>query len=177
MVLRVRPARADDVGFMTQMLAAAAGWRPGSLALPTEQVLTDPTLAHYIEGWPQPGDLGVIAEDGAPIGTAWLRTLTAANPGYGYVDDTTPELSVGVIARYRGTGVGTRLLGALLKQARAPGVPAVSLTVEPDNPAVRLYRRLGFVQIGENAGSPTMLLRLQAGPGRNAQPPQHPRGQ
>jgi len=34
------------------------------------------------------------------------------------------------------------------------------LSVEPDNPARRLYERFGFQQVGDADGSLTMLLRL-----------------
>ena len=48
-------------------------------------------------------------------------------------------------------GVGSRLLAALL-DAAAGRYPAVSLNVQTDNPAVRLYRRLGF-EVVEDGGT------------------------
>lgn len=161
MALRVRLARADDAAFMIEMLAVAASWRPGSATPSPEDVLADPDLAHYLAGWPLPDDLGMVAEDDdGPVGSAWLRLFRAADPGYGYVDDATPELSIGVVGPRRGSGIGTMLLSALLAAARDRSVPAVSLSVEPDNPALRLYTRFGFTQVSDTAGTPTLLLRL-----------------
>jgi ribosomal protein S18 acetylase RimI-like enzyme len=57
----------------------------------------------------------------------------------------------------RGQGVGTRLLQRLLDTAVADRVPALSLSVESDNPAIRLYERVGFARVGAAGDSVTML--------------------
>ena len=48
----------------------------------------------------------------------------------------------------RGGGIGTALMHALLAHADTLGLP-VTLHVEPFNPALRLYTRLGFVAVEE----------------------------
>ena len=121
-----------------------------------------PELAHYAAGWPAPGDLGVVAVDdgGERLGAAWLRLLGSVDPGYGWVDDATPELTIGVAAGRRRQGIGGALIEALLVAARGAGIAAVSLSVEPDNHAAGLYERHGFAVVGRNGGSLTMLCRL-----------------
>jgi ribosomal protein S18 acetylase RimI-like enzyme len=156
----LRPAVAADAAFLAEMLAAAAFWRPDGPAGSVDDVLNEPALAHYVAGWPRPGDRGVIAEEGRPVGAAWLRLFPADDPGFGFVDAGTPELSIGVVRERRGRGVGSLLLGALIARARRDGLGAVSLSVEPDNPARRLYRRFGFEAVGGPGGAVTMLLRL-----------------
>jgi GNAT superfamily N-acetyltransferase len=47
-----------------------------------------------------------------------VRLLKADNPGYGYVDDATPELAIGVHRDYRGSGVGTAMLARLIGMAK-----------------------------------------------------------
>jgi len=120
--------------------------------------LARPELAHYVTGWPRPGDMGIVAEDGPPVGAAWLRLLPEQDPGYGFVDEETPELSIGVVPTQRGRGIGLLLLEALIEAARAQRYQALSLSVEPDNPARRLYERHGFQVTGTVDGSLTMLL-------------------
>ncbi|MGH7606159.1 MAG: GNAT family N-acetyltransferase [Gemmatimonadales bacterium] len=129
---------ASDEAFLWEMLAEAA-YEPAGHAL-----REDPELARYVTGWGRDGDLGVLAETaGAPVGAAWLRLWGPRDRGYGYVDEDTPELTIGVRPGHRGQGVGTLLLGAILDDA--VGVyDAVSLSVRPDNRAMRLYERFGF---------------------------------
>ena len=142
------------------MLASAFSWRPDGPQGDIESVLSRPKVAHYVSGWPQPGDLGIVAEDGMPIGAAWLRLLPEHDRSYGFVDAKTPELSIGVVRTHRGRGVGSLLLGNLLGAAREQRHEALSLSVEPDNPARRLYERCGFQVVGTVGGSLTMLLFL-----------------
>ena len=108
------------------MLVAAAFWRPDGPRGSVEEVLSQPHLAHYVAGWPQLGDLGVVALDGQqPVGAAWVRPLPESDPGYGFVDAVTPELSMGVAQAWRGRGVGSRLLDALVAAADAGAGEAV----------------------------------------------------
>ncbi|EIV94762.1 GNAT family N-acetyltransferase [Frankia sp. QA3] len=61
-------------------------------------------------------------------------------------------LGLGVEPDSRGRGFGRRLAGASLDRLRAQGLDRVRLTVDGENvAAVRLYRRLGFVRLGEIA--------------------------
>jgi ribosomal protein S18 acetylase RimI-like enzyme len=158
--VHVRPAKPSDATFLSEMLVVAAFWRPDGPMGSVKEVLERPELAHYIAGWPLPGDLGVVAEDDKPIGAAWIRLLPESDPGYGFVSASTPELSMGVVQTWRRRGVGAYLLEALISSAREENLVAMSLSVEPDNYARRLYERFGFQLVGEKAGSLTLLLYL-----------------
>jgi len=158
--VRVRPAGPADDDFLGEMLVAAACWRLDGPLGDVQSVLARPELAHYVSGWPRPGDLGVVAEDGPPVGAAWLRLLPGHDRGYGFVDAKTPELSIGLVPTHRGRGIGSLLLNALIVSARAQRHETLSLSVEPDNPARRLYERCGFQVAGAVDGSLTMLLFL-----------------
>ncbi|MEU1210351.1 GNAT family N-acetyltransferase [Nocardia sp. NPDC005825] len=163
----VRPADPSDEKLLWAMLYEASYARAQGFDSP-DQLRDVPGLGHFVEGWGAAGDLGVIGGfDGVPLGAAWLRLLTAEDPGYGYVDDDTPELAIGVAPESRGTGLGTALMTALLDAAREQ-YDAVSLSVRLENPAHRLYQRLGFVEIDgsemiNRAGttSVTMVLRFR----------------
>ena len=147
------------------MLTAAGWWRPGSTPPPAIDVLAEPDLAHYVVGWPAQGDFGVIAEDdgdvgspATPVGATWCRYFDPTDPGYGFVAPDVPELSIGVVAHRRGEGIGRRLLEELAAEARRRGIARISLSVEPDNPAMALYERVGFVVVGGSGGAVTMVL-------------------
>lgn len=57
----------------------------------------------------------------------------------------------------RGRGVGTALVTALLAKSHSQGVDQVSLSVEKENPALRLYTRLGFVVSCDSGGAYTRV--------------------
>ena len=144
------------------MLVCAAEWRPDSTPRSLDEVLADPALAHYVANWPQPGDFGVIAEDceGRQLGAAWCRSVSSDHPGYGFVSPEVPELSIGVIKEARGRGTGRRLIEELIEAARKRGFHRLSLSVESDNFAMRLYADVGFSVVAEADGAATMLLEL-----------------
>jgi ribosomal-protein-alanine N-acetyltransferase len=62
-------------------------------------------------------------------------------------------LTVGVLPVARRLGIGTRLVHALLDEARLRGVTAAFLEVRVDNVAARaLYEREGFRPVGMRRG-------------------------
>jgi GNAT superfamily N-acetyltransferase len=156
----IRPVDPADGAFLTEMLVAAAFWRPDGPVGTRDAVLSDPRLARYTSGWPQPGDIGVIAEAEEPIGAAWLRFFVADDPGYGFIESCIPEVSMGVSVPWRSRGVGRRLLKALVLAAREASLPALSLSVEADNYALQLYESCGFRSVTRASGSVTMRLTL-----------------
>jgi GNAT superfamily N-acetyltransferase len=159
-VIAIRRATAVDSAFLYEMLAVAVDWRRET-PRPATDVVAEPGIAKYVVGWPRDGDVGFIAEEGSvAVGAAWWRTFGTLDAGYGFVDEFTPEVSIGVVHRARRRGVGRELLQALIQEAKRAGVPALSLSVEADNPAASLYRRLGFAEVSNTGGATTMALRL-----------------
>jgi len=165
-MLTYREATAADAELVFDMLMHAANWHPSRQALSEPQVRRDPKLAHYAAGWPQPGDLGVVVEDSDGIGrgAAWLRHFTEDDPSYGFLDADTPELSIGVSQQSRGRGLGTQLCTRLFDAAEARGTHRISLSVEKANPALGLYRRLGFEVVRDDGDAVTMLRQSPAQP-------------
>jgi GNAT superfamily N-acetyltransferase len=138
------------------MLVHAYYWRarvPGSL------------VSRYVRGWGRPGDTAVIAlESGFPVGAAWFRIFPPAEPGYGFVDESTPELAIAVVPSKRGHGIGDELLQALIAKAKDAGYERLSLSVEPGNPARKLYERHGFRVVDEGDDAWTMVASLESSP-------------
>ena len=157
---RLRPARADDMPFLEDMLLASMDWR-GDGATTRERMLATPEIAHYVAGWPRGGDVGVVAEvHGDLVGAAWARLFADDDRGYGFVAADVPELGMALVPTARGLGLGRRMLVALVDAVRASGAPAVSLSVEDGNDRARaLYASLGFVPVGREGGSDVLLLR------------------
>lgn len=76
--------------------------------------------------------------------------------GYGglaAVDGTGDVQTIGVLPAHEGTGLGARLLSALIEASRGFGCHEVLLEVRVDNVrAQRLYKRFGFVPVGYRRG-------------------------
>lgn len=61
-------------------------------------------------------------------------------------DDEIRLIDIALLPEYRGQGIGANLIDQLLQKSREISLP-IRLRVEPDNPALRLYQRLGFQTI------------------------------
>lgn len=162
----IRRVVAEDVPFLWDMMWEATAVDAGMRALGREAAFAIPAARKYLEGWGRRGDAGVIAvsEDGRRLGATWYRLFPADDAGYGFVASDIPELSIGVRASERGKGIGQALLAALLALARDEGYGAVSLSVDRQNPARRLYERAGFREAGvspETDTSVTMIAMLE----------------
>jgi GNAT superfamily N-acetyltransferase len=154
--VRYRPAEAEDFPFLAAMLGEAAVWRPDKPTPTGDEVLADPRYAMYLAGWPRPGDYGLVADEGGPVGAAWYRSYTQVSHGYGFIAGDVPELSIAVIASRRREGIGRRLLADLIDASIAQGHAALSLSVNDGNPARHLYESVGFVYV-DHHGSSTMI--------------------
>ena len=89
--------------------------------------------------------------------------------GYCYFQDRGPDLwpsvGLGIIDRAQNEGIGSRLMAALVAEARRLGKPGLCLTVHQDNPrALRIYTRNGYRVTGEctEGTQHTMALDLSA---------------
>ena len=160
-MIELRPATGADIEHLKRALFEAVSWNPERELPPYEFVIAHPELARYHEGWGRRGDLAVVAEsNGDVVGASLCRLFTAEDHGQGYVDDDTPELAVAVWEARRGQGIGTLLMDALEEAARAAGFAQLSLSVDADNPARRLYARLGYAELTVEDGDVRMLKEL-----------------
>ena len=142
--LVIRPAVQNDLEVLWDFLAMAA-YEPDA-----ETAKAVPSVAKYLAGWQRPGDFGFIAEqNGEIIGAAWARRFAAEERKVPYGDEETPKVSVGV-PNARGQGVGGKLTRALIGEAARRGL-GLNLSVRSENPARRLYERLGFRDIPGSA--------------------------
>ena len=141
---------------MRDMLRHAYYWRWA------DPDLEDLPVGRYVDRWGREGDTAlVLIERFRPVGAAWYRLFEESEPGYGFVDEQTPELTIAVVPSCRGKGYGDQLLTALLDRARADGYERISLSVMEDSPAVHLYKRHGFETVAERGGATVMEAELQ----------------
>lgn len=145
----LRPATTDDEPLLWAMLGWAS--QPDGPPRTSDELRSTPELARYVAGWGRAGDVGLVAVDeatGDAIGAAWYRTFTTDEPGYGFVDDATPEIAIALAETGRGRGLGHQLIDGLLAEAHAAGVAQLCLSVRTTNvPAVRVYEDCGFAAV------------------------------
>ncbi|MDR6727425.1 ribosomal protein S18 acetylase RimI-like enzyme [Paenibacillus amylolyticus] len=161
----VRSIDERDVPFLWEMLYASLYTRAEDEPFERD-IIHSPGLSKYVEGWGRVGDFGFVAVathggQDRRLGSITLRFFNEQNAGFGYVNAETPEMGMAIIEEARGQGVGTRLIQAALEEAKQRGIAAVSLSVDPDNEAIRLYRRFGFVEVGMCDTSVTMVCTIQ----------------
>jgi ribosomal protein S18 acetylase RimI-like enzyme len=144
--LTLRPVTPDDRPFLERVYAstrseelAAVPWT----ALQKAAFLRfqfDAQDHHYRLHYAQ-ARFDVILASGAPVGRL-------------YVDRGDREIrliDIALLPEHRGAGIGSALLAELIAEARRAQKP-LSIHVERDNPAQRLYRRLGFAPTGTETG-------------------------
>jgi ribosomal protein S18 acetylase RimI-like enzyme len=89
--------------------------------------------SHYQKYYPE-GDWLVTMRDGQDIGRLYIERWPSQHR----------IIDIAFLPEHRGQGYGEALLRDLMDEAAAAGKD-VSIHVEKYNPAMRLYRRLGFV--------------------------------
>lgn len=106
--------------------------------------ITDALLASALStllGDPRIGGVWLVLKGGAPVGYAIVTF--GFDLEFGGRDAFLTELWID--EEQRDSGAGAAALELLTPEVRALGVNALHLQVRPDNPAKRLYERVGFV--------------------------------
>lgn len=118
---------------------------PKGVAQPPFDIIYQPDLQVYVKDFGcQKGDVCYVAEcEGRIIGAVWVRIMN----DYGHVSDDMPSLAISLLPEYRNNGIGTALMKKMLSSLRELGYKGVSLSVQKQNYACSMYRKLGFKTI------------------------------
>lgn len=153
-----REAGEADRAFLQRLDASLHGWLDAVEGLAEEQrvALVDmQTRAReqaYRAAWPQARCLVIeqsVAGAARPIGRIW----------YARSADALHLVDIALLPEHRGRGVGAACMARLIDEATAAGL-ALTLQVAEDNPARRLYARLGFRCVARRP--PYLGMRLEA---------------
>ena len=148
----LRPESCEDLDFLKSLYAsvraqelAAVPWSDQhKAAFLTQQF--EARRGQWLERFPQ-AERSIVIVDDEDAGSLFV--------------DRTPEtlvvVDLALLPHFRNRGVGTQLMETFLEEA-AQTKRIVSLHVEQSNPALRLYRRLGFRTVEEQG----LYLRLES---------------
>ena len=153
----IREMKQEEYALLSAFLYEAI-YIPEGAELPTRSVVSLPELQEYVVDFgTRKHDRALAAEvQGQIMGAVWVRIMN----DYGHIDDDTPSLAMSVYQDYRGLGIGTALLKALLSDLKSQGYPKVSLSVQKANYAVKMYRTAGFHVASETEEEYVMVADL-----------------
>lgn len=143
-VVSLRPATEADYDFMCRLYAST---REAEMAhFPFDEAQKRAFLdqqfaaqfAHYAIHYPT-CERGIVERDGTPIGRMWVDEWR----------DQIRLVDIALIPECRGAGIGSALVRQVMDRGAESGKP-VTIHVEAYNPALDLYRRLGFERVDTN---------------------------
>ena len=140
----LRPETEADIPFLSRLFASTRAEEMERIVQWTDEqkqafLLDQFRLQrhHYYSHFPNCEFL-VLEHNGAACGRLYLDTVPAS----------LDLVDISLLPELRGRGTGTALLEAIISAARAGG-RRVTIFVEKFNPALNLYRRLGFYEIAD----------------------------
>lgn len=146
MEYKIRGMREEEYPLLTDFLYEAIYQKDEHNLLP-RNVIEEPSLKIYIENFGLKHDHCLVAETkGKVVGAVWVRIIH----GFGHVGDGVPELAVSLYKEFRGYGIGTELMKSMLQLLKCKGYRKVSLAVQKDNYAFKMYQNIGFGIVSEN---------------------------
>lgn len=142
----VRKMRREEYSLLNDFLYEAI-YIPDGMEPPLKTIINSPELQVYVADFGNQEHDKAFAADvkGTIAGAAWVRIMN----DYGHIDDDMPSLAISVRKEYRGLGIGTALLKELLADLKADGYAKVSLSVQKENYAVKMYEKAGFQVLKE----------------------------
>lgn len=147
--LEIRPMNTEEYPLLEDFLYEAI-YQPGDCQSLPREVIYKPELEIYFRDFGKPDDICLVAEaEGNLLGAVFTRIMEGEKKGYGYLDEFTPELAISVKKEFHSQGIGTRLMQEMIAVLRKRGYKHVSLSVDKENRACRMYQTLGFSVVKE----------------------------
>ncbi len=154
---QIRKIRESEYSILSDFLYEAI-FIPKGMEKPPRSIIEQSELQVYIADFGKADDWCLVAEmKGKIIGAVWVRIMN----DYGHIDNETPSLAISLYNEYRHLGIGTALMKAILQLLKEKGYKQISLSVQKENYAVNMYRKIGFKIVSETDEEYIMLCELQ----------------
>lgn len=119
-------------------MALVSEWREeDKAAFLTQQFIAQ---HQYYQEFYNKAEFYIIECNGQPIGRFYIH--------WTYSTQEVRIVDIALLPDFRGKGIGTTIIKSIFEKATALG-KSVTIHVEYNNPALKLYERLGFCKIGE----------------------------
>lgn len=154
----VRRMKTEEYSLLKEFTYMAI-YVPHGVKMPPKSIVAQPALKIYYQDFgTEKGDICLVAEtDNKIVGAVWTRIVN----DFAHIDDNTPSLAIAVAKESRGKGMGTRLLNDMLTVLKVEGFLSVSLSVQKENYAVKMYEKAGFDVVQNNGEELVMLKKLK----------------
>lgn len=159
----LRQSEDDDLDFLYEVYAASRAAEMAMLSdwseVQKEAFLRSQFQAqhhHYQSQYPN-ARFDVIVADGEDVGRLYVAPVSGE----------VRLMDIALLPQHRNRGIGRALVQDVLDEASRQG-RRVSLHVEAQNPAKRLYARLGFIEAGEDG----IYQRMEWAPPRHGSGPE-----
>ncbi|MBU5361915.1 GNAT family N-acetyltransferase [Enterococcus raffinosus] len=154
----IREMHLSEYPLLREFLYQAIYQRDQEKPIP-RSIINDPNIAVYIQDFGKyKTDLCLCAQlDDKVVGAVWVRNIE----GFGSIDDQTPEFAISLLPEYRGQGIGTELMKAMIRRLNREGYSKTSLAVQKDNYALNMYLKVGFEIVAENGEEYIMVCQLK----------------
>ncbi|MCH5315873.1 MAG: GNAT family N-acetyltransferase [Eubacterium sp.] len=155
--LIIRKIRKEEYYLLEDFLYEAI-FIPAGAEKPSKEIIKNDELQVYIKNFGNyKDDNCIIAEyDNKIVGVCWTRIMN----DYGHIDNETPSFAISLYEEYRGKGIGTELMKNMLMLLKNKGYKKASLSVQKNNYAVKMYKKVGFKVVNENDEEYIMLCEL-----------------
>ena len=157
MNINIREIKSKEYKLLDDFLYEAI-FIPEGVEAPPRAIIDTPELQVYVKDFGrQEGDICFVAEaEEKIVGAVWVRIMD----DYGHVEEGVPSFAISLYKKYRGLGIGTRMMKYMLAELKGRGYQKASLAVQKANYAVKMYRNVGFEIIDENAEEYIMVCVL-----------------
>ena len=154
----IRELHPNEYSLLKEFLYLAI-YQPDKTNLAPRSIIENPDLHVYIKDFgTKKDDYCFCAEvENKVVGAVWVRNIN----GYGSVDNDTVEFAISVFEEYQKMGIGTALMNTMLEHLNKLNYPKVSLAVQKENYAVRMYQKVGFEIVDENEKEYIMIHNLK----------------
>lgn len=153
----IRELKPTEVNVLDGFLYEAI-FIPEGAEAPPKDIIHQPELQIYVNNFgTQKDDFALVAEvNNVIVGAVWVRIMN----DYGHIDNMTPSFAISLYSEYRGYGIGTALMRQMLMLLQEKGYKQASLAVQKANYAAKMYQKVEFEIVDENAEEYIMVCKL-----------------